>query len=355
MKRHLFILLPLIAAATAGAGEPFPLSATARQRYPWNGRVDVDVTFGGEAGYTYRVGLSAKDMVGDTNLPVRTVWREGSSSGGNPVPFTDPGTYRLIWDAASDLPAGFVAESVVVNATLTPIANPYTVRFNKNAANATGTMADQAFVYDMGQTLSTNAFSLKGYTFSGWATNTNGSVVYGNGQQVWKLTAVSNGVVNLYAKWKAITYKVGFYGNGADNAGAMSGQTFTYDVAQKLSKNIYTRTGYTFREWGSAATGGGTHWADQQMVTNLTSVQDGWISMYAIWDPITYTVRFNANGGSGTMANQGFTYNHASALRANAFTASAGATVDLYAVWTGNAYTVRTPFISFFQPYPEWW
>ncbi len=374
MKRFAFHLFLAVSALSAGLaeGDSLVLSATARQRYPWNGRVDVDVSFGGEAGYTYRVGLSAQDMGGGTNLPVRTVWREGAASGGNPVPFDTPGAYRLIWDAASDLPAGFVADSVVMNATLTPVANPYSVRFNKNAANATGTMADQSFLYDIGQTLSTNSFSLNGYTFSGWATNTTGSVVYGNGQQVWKLTPVANGVVNVYAKWKPITYKVGFYGNGADNAGAMSGQTFTYGVAQKLSKNIYTRTGYTFREWGSAATGGGTHWADQQMVTNLTSVQDGWISMYVIWDPNTYTVRFNKNASdaTGTMANQGFTYDRASALRANSFTrtgytfggwaksasgakvyndkqsvsnltATAGATVDLYAKWTANTYSVK--------------
>ena len=371
MKRHVFILL-LAAAALSTlpvAGEPFPLSATARQRYPWNGRVDVDVTFGGEAGYTYRVGLSAKDMVGGTNLPVRTVWREGATSGGNPVPFTEPGTYRLIWSAASDLPAGFVAESVVVNATLTPVANPYTVRFNKNVAKATGTMADQAFVYDMGQTLSTNAFSLKGYTFSGWATNTTGSVVYGNGQQVWKLTTVSNGVVNLYAKWTPNTFTVTFNANGG--TGTMANQTYTYDHAQAIRPNAFSRPGWTFTGWAKGATWSKAY-DDQQPVSNITAIPNDTVTLYAVWAPNPYTVRFNKNAtaATGTMADQAFVYDMRQTLSTNAFslkgytfsgwatnttgsvvygngqqvwklTTVSNGVVNLYAKWTANTYSVK--------------
>ena len=94
-------------------------SLSARQRYPWNGLVDVDVAFSGTAGATYRVELSARDKVGGTNLTVATVWRKGAEGTvGNPVTVPAPGTHRLVWNAGGDLPEGFVAERVAVRAKL---------------------------------------------------------------------------------------------------------------------------------------------------------------------------------------------------------------------------------------------
>ena len=43
-------------------------------------------------------------------------------------------------------------------------------------------------------------------------------------------------------------------------------------------------------------------------------------NLFAVWRPITYTVRFNANGGNGTMALQNFTYDEEKNLTANVFT-----------------------------------
>ena len=45
-------------------------------------------------------------------------------------------------------------------------------------------------------------------------------------------------------------------------------------------------------------------------------------SYYAKFEINTYTVKFNSNGGSGSMSNQGFTYGAAQNLTANAFTKS---------------------------------
>ena len=126
MNRHLFIVL-LLAAATAGAGltdldNPGPslTAVSARQRYPWNGLVDVDVTFEGTEGETYRIELSATDKVGGTNLPVRAVRCAAIHGGetGNPVAVPAPGTHRLVWNAGEDLPTGFVTDRVTVSAKL---------------------------------------------------------------------------------------------------------------------------------------------------------------------------------------------------------------------------------------------
>lgn len=127
MKRiapFFFLLLAAAIPATAGLTDldnpgPAVTSVSARQRYPWNGLVDVDVSFEGKSGETYRIELSATDKVGGTNLPVRTAWFEGAESAvGNPVDVPAPGTHRLVWNAGADLPAGFVADRVTVTAKL---------------------------------------------------------------------------------------------------------------------------------------------------------------------------------------------------------------------------------------------
>ena len=47
--------------------------------------------------------------------------------------------------------------------------------------------------------------------------------------------------------------------------------------------------------------------------------------LLALWDANTYTVRFNANGGNGSMENQAFTYGVAQNLTDNAFTSDTAA------------------------------
>ena len=92
---------------------------SARQRYPWNGLVDVDVALEGNTGETYRIELSAADRIGGTNLTVATVWRKGAEGAvGNPVDVPAPGTHRLVWNAAADLPSGFIADRVAISANL---------------------------------------------------------------------------------------------------------------------------------------------------------------------------------------------------------------------------------------------
>ena len=102
------------------AESPTITSVSARQRYPWNGLVDVDVSFEGPTGRVYRIELSATDKAGGTNLTMRTVSLAGSSggAGGNPVDVPAPGTHRLVWNAAADLPSGFVSDRVTFSAKL---------------------------------------------------------------------------------------------------------------------------------------------------------------------------------------------------------------------------------------------
>lgn len=77
-----------------------------------------------------------------------------------------------------------------------------------------------------------------------------------------------------------------------------------------------SRTGYTFDGWYSAASGG-----------NYVGVAGGSYvpgsngeTIYAHWTPINYTIRYNANGGTGSMADQSATYDQKLNFAMNSFT-----------------------------------
>ena len=148
----------------------------------------------------------------------------------------------------------------------------------------------QQFTYDTSQNLNIRT-SCVGYTFADWNTKVDGTgTSYTNGQSVSNLTAENNGTVNLYAEWEANKYKVKF--NSNEGTGTMSDQQFTYDIAQNLTINSFTRDGYTFAGWNTNADGTGTSYTDGQSVVSLSAELDGQVDLYAQWTPNNYMVRF---------------------------------------------------------------
>lgn len=77
--------------------------------------------------------------------------------------------------------------------------NNHTVTFDKNAADASGTMPQQSS--SSAANLTTNAFTRSGYSFSGWNTVANGSgTTYANGA-----TYDFAADITLYAQWAVLT------------------------------------------------------------------------------------------------------------------------------------------------------
>ena len=64
-----------------------------------------------------------------------------------------------------------------------------------------------------------------------------------------------------------------------------------------------TRSGYTFDGWYSSSTGGTKVGNGGDTYTNTT-----YSTIYAHWNPIYYTVSYNANGGSNAPSSQSFAY-----------------------------------------------
>ena len=96
------------------------------------------------------------------------------------------------------------------------------------------------------------------------------------------------------------SYKITYNANGG--SGAPGQQTKYYGKTLKLSTVKPTRTGYTFQGWGTSATGSVVYAPGANYTANAAD------TLYAIWKANTWTVTYNANGGSGAPAAQTKTY-----------------------------------------------
>ena len=242
--------------------------------------------------------------------------------------------------------------------------NTYTVTFSANGG--TGSMGNQTFTYDSAAALSANRFTFAGRHFDGWSTTPNGGVVYTDAVRVLNLAA--KGSVTLYAQWSPNSYTVAFDANGG--TGAMNAVTAYCGSQTALPACTFTRAGFSFNGWTTQADGRGKAYADGSAVQDLTTADGGRVTLYAQWAPYSFGIRFNANGGSGTMANESMVQGKPKALTANKFTRTGytfagwntradgsgtafankqmvtvqageeGALVTLYAQWTANTYSV---------------
>ena len=114
-------------------------------------------------------------------------------------------------------------------------------------------------------------------------------------------------------------YQVKYNGNNA-TGGTMSNSSHTYDVSKNLTAIAYTKTGYRFSHWNTKADGTGTSYTNQKSVKNLTSTHGATVNLYAQWVPNTYTVKYNGNNATGgTMSNSSHTYDVSKALNKNAY------------------------------------
>jgi uncharacterized repeat protein (TIGR02543 family) len=177
------------------------------------------------------------------------------------------------------------------------------VTFNSNGG--TGSMSPQTTNVPTALTL--NTFSRTGYSFSSWNTLANGTgTVYANGA-----TYSFAADITLYAQWSAFpNHTVTFNSNGG--TGSMSPQIANVPTA--LALNTFTRTGYSFSGWNTAANGSGTSYANGAIYSFASD-----ITLYAQWSALpNHTVTFNSNGGTGSMSPQ--TTNIPTALTLNTFT-----------------------------------
>lgn len=185
--------------------------------------------------------------------------------------------------------------TVVLYAQWSPLQ--YYISYNGNGATG-GSMVASTHSFDTPKALTLNGFTKTGYTFAGWATSSDGAVVYSNSQSVVNLTAVSGETITLYAKWTPISYNIQYNANGG--TGTTVGSTHIYDSPSALTINGFIRTGYTFAGWSTSADGS-VVFSNSHSVANLTAVDGTTVTLYANWTANSYIIIFDANGGVGGM------------------------------------------------------
>lgn len=197
---------------------------------------------------------------------------------------------------------------------------------------------------------------------------TNADSVYGIKDE--KIVSVDEirGIYNgeMFSIWKKQKYYyLTFHANSG--TGIMPDQTMPCGTVAALSANLFSRIGYLFQGWNPDADGDAVY-TDGQKVTDIAGAGET-LTLYAIWKAITWYVKFHANGGTGSMANQAHAYDTELALTENAFTRSEytfmgwgttasgavaygdkqavknlksvhGAVLNLYAIWQKDPWTV---------------
>ena len=196
-----------------------------------------------------------------------------------------------------------------------------------------------------------------GYRFKGWAASADA--------ESGAMTVTTGFMPTLYAVWeKILTYTVAYNANGGSSS--IANVTVEFGKSVTLPSSGFVREGYSLIGWSKDSTATTATYTPGQTVSGLASNSGETVTLYAVWAEYKYTVVYDANGGSGsiasvtvrvsetfTLASAGFTkagYN----LNGWATTASAtapeyqlgqsvskltttnGATVTLYAVWGSN-------------------
>ena len=168
--------------------------------------------------------------------------------------------------------AGAIYTAGLSNIVLTAqwTVNKYLVTYDPNGA--TGRATDTSTLYTYGTsalTLTTVGTMVKtGYSFAGWSTTNNGSVISG--------TYTPTGPITLYAIWSANNYTIVFSSNYGTPS--TSNETITAGTPKALNANAFTRSGFTFSNWSVDTSGVGTTYTDSQVVTLF-----GNLNLYAQW------------------------------------------------------------------------
>ncbi len=180
----------------------------------------------------------------------------------------------------------------------------------------TGSIADSTFKVGDKVTITSVVPTKEGYNFLGWSTKKNASSAsYKAGDSV-TLNDAYDGSVRLYAVWESKGYKIKYDSNGGN--GTISDSIYKLGESKKLTKNTFTKEGYTFIGWNTNKNASAALYTDEQVVSDLGQTGET-VTLYAIWKANTYTVKYDGNGGTGSMANVTYSYEESKKLTKNTF------------------------------------
>ncbi|MCR5702659.1 MAG: InlB B-repeat-containing protein [Lachnospiraceae bacterium] len=302
---------------------------------------------------TYTVTFNAN---GGTVSPTSNTYTYGSAYTDLPTPTYSGYSFDGWYTAASggtkvttsSIYSTVGAQTLYAHWTAASTTNTFTVTLDANG----GTVSTTSFTVTNGGTYRNlkDPYARTGYTFNGWYTERTG------GTQITTSTTVQlTSNQTLYAHWTARKYKVTFNPNGGSVT--ETSRQIDYESAYgDLPTPTYA--GHTFVGWYTKASGG-----DKIFGTTIFKSTTN-ITIYAHWEADTYTVTFDANGGTVSPTKKTYTYGSAYAdlptptnpgySFAGWYTAISGGTKitessvystesnqTLYAHWTTSTYTIN--------------
>ena len=257
--------------------------------------------------------FSTKDNVAKTKptIPTRTGYTFNgyytATSGGIKL-VDEKGNWTGAWNQTSARPAQLYAQ-------WEPIS--YNIGYNLNSGSYGENHPTSA---NFGNTVTiSNPTRIDGYHFTGWTIENyspgtaQSGILQGLsgffGIPTWydftgevtdrlyfrNLQTTDRAIVTFTANWEINTYKVRFNANGG--SGAMSDQSFTYGTSQNLTKNSFTKAGYTFAGWNRKSDGTGDSYSDQEIVDKLTNTNNATVTLYAQWQVNNLKANLNYMGG----------------------------------------------------------
>ena len=312
--------------------------------------------------YTRKTSTITYNANGGTGAPAtQTKYYGYDINLSNDVPTKDGYTFAGWGTYSGDTTADYLPGALITgNGYLSLYAvwnqNAYTVSYNANGGS--GAPASQTKYHGTALTLRSTVPTRSGYTFLGWSTSSTAtSPTYSAGSSF-----TTNANTTLYAVWQKnpTQYTITYNANGG--SGAPAAQTKTENVAITLSSTKPTRSGYTFLGWSTSSSATTPTYYPGSSYTANSSV-----TLYAVWErvPETYTIKYNANGGTGAPATQTKTedvsitlssttptrsgykflgWNTSSTATSATYqpgaTYSTNASITLYAVWRKDNYDI---------------
>ena len=192
--------------------------------------------------------------------------------------------------------------NVSITAKWTP--HNYTISYNLNG----GTANNKTSYTIETEKFTLNAPTKKGYTFLGWTAS--------NGTTAQKSVSIDKGTTgnkSYTANWTPINYTITYNldGGTANNKTSYNIETATFTLSNP------TKNGYVFVGWT------GSNGTTKQTNVSIAKGSTGNKSYTANWTPIKWTVKYDANGGTGTMSDSSHTYEGGTHFNKNAFSKKA--------------------------------
>lgn len=104
---------------------------------------------------------------------------------------------------------------------------------------------------------------------------------------LWLNNSVKQGTTfTFYPNWKANEYQIEYDANCENVEGTTKTSYHVYDEEAQLSKNGFSREGYTFKGWSTVMNPSveDTIYKDEETVKNLTAKDGDVVILYAVWE-----------------------------------------------------------------------